>query len=71
MKFDSSVPNPVQSAILVRTPQSGPHAKGARTYVKRAYLDFFTGEYDRAEGDLRLQGRWAATRMRGQKPMPL
>ena len=58
LSHQTTSPTPVQSAILVRTPQSGPHAKGARTYVKRAYLHFFTGEYDRAEGDLRTAMRF-------------
>lgn len=44
---------PDQSGVLVRLPQSAPHVKDARTYVERAYSHFFTGEYDRAEGDLR------------------
>jgi|JRHI01.1.fsa_nt_gi hypothetical protein len=49
---------PVQSGILVRAPQSGPHAQDARTYVERAYSHFFTGEYDRAESDLRTAMRF-------------
>ena len=32
--------------------------KDARTYVERAYSHFFTGEYDRAEGDLRTAMRF-------------
>jgi hypothetical protein len=49
---------PVHSGILVRAPQSGSHAKDACTYVERAYSHFFTGEYDRAEGDLRTAMRF-------------
>jgi hypothetical protein len=49
---------PVQAGIVVRAPPSGPDAKDARTYVERAYAHFFTGEYDRAEGDLRTAMRF-------------
>jgi hypothetical protein len=49
---------PIQSGILVRVPQSASHMKEARTYVERAYSHFFTGDYDRAEGDLHTAMRF-------------
>ena len=48
----------VQSALLARAPQTGLQMKDARSACRARLFTLLTGEYDRADGDLRTAMRF-------------